>query len=323
MRDSIACRISAIAARRSSRYAGATYVHRSTTVLSIVLLLAFFAVGAGIVGRLLFGTGFPIVSADRVAVIPVTGIIETDASFVRRLEAFRRDRTVRAFVVEIRSPGGVAGAAQSMYQELSRLRAEDDRPIVAWIGEVGASGGYYVALGADSVLALPSAITGSIGVVMEFPNAGELMRKVGVGLESVTSGEHKDLGPPVRALDEDERRILQELVDDVYEQFVSAVEDNRRLSRAEVSALADGRVVSGARAAELGLVDRTGNLRDALDVAGEMAGLGDNPRVVRPPERRVGLLDLLGGVEEGRLRQLLGSVMDRSVGGPRLRFQWP
>ncbi|MBT8462134.1 MAG: signal peptide peptidase SppA [Gemmatimonadetes bacterium] len=296
---------------------------RRTTVLSIFMLLAFFAIGAGIMLRLMLGGPIPLVSADRVAVLPVYGVIESDASFIQNLERYRDDESVRGFVIEIRSPGGVAGTAQSMYSELARLRDEDERPVVAWIGEVGASGGYYVALGADSILALPSSITGSIGVIMQFPNAGELLRKAGVGLEVVKSGELKDIGSPVRDLTVGERRILQDLVDDVYEQFVAAVSDNRGLERDSAAALADGRVMSGARAAELGLVDRTATLSEALDLVGRMSGLGDNPRIVRPAERRLGFRDVLFGIEESRLSALVRSVLDRSLIGPRLRYQWP
>jgi protease-4 len=298
-------------------------VQRRTTVLSIALLLAFFAIGAGVVVRVMLGGQIPLVSGDRVAVLPVYGVIESDAAFMRNLAEFRDDKTVRGFVIEIRSPGGVAGTAQSMYTELARLRDQDDRPVVAWIGEVGASGGYYVALGADSILALPSSITGSIGVIMEFPNAEEFLRKAGVGLEVVKSGDLKDLGSPVRSPTDEERRVLQELVDDVYEQFVVAVSENRRMDRASVVAVADGRVMSGARAVELGLVDRTATLSETLDLVGRMTGLGDNPRTVRPLERRLGFWDVVRGVEESRLHSLVRSVLDRSLIGPRLRFQWP
>lgn len=299
-------------------------MQRRTTVLSIALILAFFAIGIGIVSRLLFGGHVPLVSGDRVAILPVRGIIESDETFHRQLARYRDDPTVSGFVIEIRSPGGVAGTAQSMYAELARLRDGDDRPVVAWIGEVGASGGYYLALGADSILALPGAVTGSIGVIMEFPNAEELLRKVGLGLEVVKSGEHKDLGPPVRELDEEERRILQQLVDDVHGQFVTAVQANRNLSVARIRELADGRVFSGARAVDLGLVDRTGTLRDAVDVAGRMAGLGENPRTVRPTEGRVGWLDLLRGVERSWLRAFVGGWLERSLRPvPTLRYQWP
>jgi len=298
-------------------------VQRRTTVLSIALILAFFAIGAGVVVRLSLGGQVPLFSADRVAILPVLGVLESDAAFLANLEAFRDDESVRGFVIEIRSPGGVAGTAQSMYAALARLRDEDDRPVVAWIGEVGASGGYYVALGADSILALPSAVTGSIGVIMEFPNAEELLRKAGVGLEVVKRGDLKGLGSPTRDLREDERQVLQQLVDDVYEQFVSAVSENRGMDRESVTALADGRVLSGQRAAELGLVDRTATLREAVDLAGEMAGLGDNPNVVRPTERRLGFWDVVRGVEETRLLSLVRSILDRSLVGPRLRYQWP
>jgi protease IV len=298
-------------------------VQRRTTVLSIALILAFFAIGAGVVVRLSLGGQVPLFSSDRVAILPVLGVIESDAAFLANLEAFRDDESVRGFVIEIRSPGGVAGTAQSMYAALARLRDEDDRPVVAWIGEVGASGGYYVALGADSILALPSAVTGSIGVIMEFPNAEELLRKAGVGLEVVKRGDLKGLGSPTRDLREDERQVLQQLVDDVYEQFVSAVSENRGMDRESVTALADGRVLSGQRAAELGLVDRTATLREAVDLAGEMAGLGDNPNVVRPTERRLGFWDVVRGVEETRLLSLVRSILDRSLVGPRLRYQWP
>ncbi|MDP2470452.1 MAG: signal peptide peptidase SppA [Candidatus Palauibacterales bacterium] len=298
-------------------------MQRRTTVLSIALILAFFAIGAGVVVRLSLGGQVPLFSADRVAILPVLGVLESDAAFLANLEAFRDDESVRGFVIEIRSPGGVAGTAQSMYAALARLRDEDDRPVVAWIGEVGASGGYYVALGADSILALPSAVTGSIGVIMEFPNAEELLRKAGVGLEVVKRGDLKGLGSPTRDLREDERQVLQQLVDDVYEQFVSAVSENRGMDRESVTALADGRVLSGQRAAELGLVDRTATLREAVDLAGEMAGLGDNPNVVRPTERRLGFWDVVRGVEETRLLSLVRSILDRSLVGPRLRYQWP
>lgn len=297
-------------------------MQRRTTVLSIVLIFAFFAIGASIVLGLMFGGRVPLVSADRVAVIPVYGVIDSDTEFMENLTRFREDESVRAFVVEIRSPGGAAGTSQSMFSELARLRDEDPRPVVAWIGDVGASGGYYLALGADSILALPSSITGSIGVIMEFPDAGELLRKAGVGLEVVKSGPLKDLGSPVRGLSEEEREVLQTLVDDVFEQFVAAVGANRGLSRERVLELADGRVVSGARAADEGLVDRTGTFSEAVSVAGRMAGLGEDPKTVRPTEDRVRFWDLIRGVEETLRSGFTGDLIDGSLFGPRLRYQW-
>ena len=209
-----------------------------------------FASGAFLTARLLLGGRVPGLTQKRVAVLPIVGIIDSETRFVRELQAFRDDPSVRAFVLEIRSPGGGVGASQSIHAELQRLRMEDDRPLIAWIGAIGASGGYYVALPADSIFALPGSITGSIGVIMQFPNAEELFRKVGLELEVVKSGSLKDMGSPARELSEEERQVLQGLVDDVWNQFVDAVVDGRDMSRTQVVRLADGRVLSGEAAME-------------------------------------------------------------------------
>lgn len=302
---------------------GIRVVQRRSTVLGIVLLLVLFASGTALTLRLLLGGRVPGLTPRRVAVLPIVGIIDSETRFVRDLETFRNDPSVRAFVLEIRSPGGGVGASQAIHATLTRLRQEDERPILAWIGDVGASGGYYVALPADSIFALPGSITGSIGVIMQFPNAEELLRKVGVELEVVKSGALKDLGSPARELSEAERDILQGLVDDVWEQFVAAVAEGRGLDRADVVPLADGRVFSGEQALDLGLVDRIGTLQDAVDAAGRMAGLGERPRVVRPLERRIGLLELVGGIEESRLAGWIRSFTSGARAAPRLRYEWP
>ena len=265
----------------------------------------------------------PGLTKKRVAVLPVIGVINSERRFVEDLNGFREDPSVKAFVLEIRSPGGAVGPSQAIYGELQRLKREDDRPLIAWIGDVGASGGYYVALPADSIFALPGSITGSIGVIMQFPNAEELLRKVGVELEVVKSGRLKDIGSPARDLSEEERLVLQGLVDDVWNQFVEAVVLGRDLSRARVEELADGRVYSGESARDEGLVDRLGTLQDALDAAGRMAGLGENPRTVRPAQEKLGLLELLGGVDESRLAKLLESLSTGARSTPRLRYEWP
>ncbi|MFO7588861.1 MAG: signal peptide peptidase SppA [Gemmatimonadota bacterium] len=297
-------------------------MQRRSTVLGIVLLLVLFASGAVLTLRLLLGGRVPGLTPRRVAVLPIVGIIDSETKFVRDLEAFRGDPTVRAFVLEIQSPGGAVGASQAIHATLRRLREEDDRPLVAWIGDIGASGGYYVALPADSIFVLPGSITGSIGVIMQFPNAEELLRKVGLEFEVVKSGALKDIGSPTRELTDEERRVLQRLVDDVWEQFVQAVAEGRDLDRETVVSIADGRVFSGEAAVGLGLADGIGTLQDAVDAAGRMSGLGERPRVVRPVERRVGLRDLIGGVEESRLATWIRSVLPGAGATPRLRYEW-
>jgi protease IV len=254
------------------------------TLSGIVLAVLFTARG---------GQGFG--AGGRIAVMEIDGIIGEDEEFLRDLRRFRDNRSVKGYVVNINSPGGVVAPSQSIFQELRRLRLEDSVPVVASIGGVGASGGYYIALAADSIFALPGSITGSIGVIMEIPDASELLGKVGVRMQSVMSAEHKDVGSPFRPLGEGDRSILQALVLDVYGQFVDVVVEERGLSREAVLRVADGRILSGRQALAERLVDRLGNREDALATAGVMAGLGDRPRTIRPPEPRVTLLDLLFG----------------------------
>lgn len=266
------------------------------TLTGIVLAVVVAARGGG--GLALGG---------RIAVLDIDGIIGDDDEFLRNLRRFRGNASVRGYLININSPGGVVAPSQSMYQELRRIRDEDGVPVVASIGGVGASGGYYVALAADSIFALPGSITGSIGVIIEIPDASELMSKVGVQMQTVMSAEHKDVGSPFRPLGPGDRAILDTLVLDVYSQFVDAVAADRRLDRTAVQRIADGRILSGRQALAERLIDRLGNREDALSTAGEMAGLGPRPRTIRPPEPRFTIRDLLFG--RGPVRALARLVL--------------
>jgi protease-4 len=229
---------------------------------------------------------------------------------------------VRGWVISINSPGGVVAPSQSIYQTIDRIRTEDEVPVVASIGAVGASGGYYVALGADSIVALPGSITGSIGVIMEYPNVEGLLDKVGVRMEVVKAGEQKDLGSPFRTMDPEDREILDAMITDVHDQFIEAVAEARGMSEDRVRDLADGRVLSGRQALESGLVDRLGNLDDAVGLAGELAGLGAQPRIIRPPApERSWLLDAMLGESVARAIQRLAARVDGPVGTwPTVRY---
>lgn len=270
--------------------------------------LAVIALGRG--GD--FGVG------GRVALVEIHGVLLDDEELLEQLRRLRRDPSVRGFVVSINSPGGVVAPSQSIYQTLREIRDEDGRPVVASIGSVGASGGYYVALGADSIYALPGSITGSIGVIMEFPNATELLDRVGFRMETVQSSDHKDIGSPFREMTEEDRAVLGSLVDDVYNQFVDVVAAERQLPRARVLEMADGRLFSGRQALANGLIDAEGNIEDAISAAGRMADLGDDPSVLRPPEPRIGLLGLLLQGRASLLGRLIGT--HETTAGPSLRF---
>lgn len=301
---------------------------RRSTLLAIALLLLLFGGGAVLALSRVMDRPLPLVpGGDRVAVVAVEGVITFETAPVRALRRLREEDRVRALVLEIRSPGGTVGASQALYREVRAFR-EADRPVVAWIGDVGASGGYYAAAGADSVFALPGSITGSIGVIMQFPDARGLLQKAGLQVEIVKSGEHKDAGSPVRALDESDREVFQTLVDDTYGQFLDAVARGRRLSMDSARTLADGRVYSGERAARIGLIDGTATFPEAVDAAGRMAGLGEDPPLLRPDRRRRSWTDVLLGGPEGLLATAAESLLGgggpaaRSWSSPRLMYLW-
>lgn len=259
---------------------------------------------------------------DAVAVLDIDGLIADDEAVLEQIREFRRNPSVRGVLVSINSPGGVVAPSQSIYAELRRLRDEDALPVVATIGGVGASGGYYVALAADTIFALPGSITGSIGVVMELPEASELLDRVGVEVTVVKSAEHKDTGSPFRPVTPEDRAVLQALVSDVYEQFVAAVASERDLPIEAVRGVADGRILSGRQALDQGLVDRLGNWTDAVATLGRMAGLGEEPRLVRPPENRPTLLDVLLGRAAGGALGRLASRVDGAL-GPMVKYVVP
>lgn len=259
---------------------------------------------------------------EAVGVLDIDGVIVDDEAVLEQIREFRRDPAVRGVLVSINSPGGVVAPSQSIYSELRRLRDDDGIPVIATIGGVGASGGYYIALAADSIFALPGSITGSIGVVMELPQASELMDRIGVDMTVVKSSEHKDAGSPFRPVTPEDRAMLQSVVSDVYEQFVTAVAAERDLSLDAVRTVADGRILSGRQALEHGLIDRLGNWTDAVAALGRMAGLGEEPRIVRPPEDRPTLVDVLLGRAAGGALENLATRFDAAL-GPMVKYVVP
>lgn len=233
------------------------------------------------------GGGF----GSRVAVVELEGIIIDVEDILRDLKGHREDPLVRAVVVRINSPGGVVGPTQELHDALQRLRRAG-KPVVASLGAVAASGGYYVAVAADRIYANPGTLTGSIGVIMQMANLEHLMKKVGVDYVVVKAGQFKDIGNISRPMTADERRVLQSLLDDVHGQFVGAVAAGRGLETGAVQRFADGRIFSGAQAKGLRMVDELGGLEEAINAAATLAGLELPPRVIAP-RRRLSLYDLL------------------------------
>jgi protease-4 len=296
--------------------------------LAIVGVVALF--GAGLV--LVVYTSAPrygvaVLARDRIAILPLQGVITQNHRVLSELREYRKDNSVKGFVLWVDSPGGEVAPSQSIYRELSRAR-EDGLPVVAVIGSVGASGAYYASLGADTILVMPGSLVGSIGVIMEFPNVEQLLDKVGLKFEVIKSAEHKDIGSPYREVTDEERALLQVVIDNVFNQFLEAISEERNIPRDSVLKVADGRVLSGQSAIEYGLVDAEGNLVDAIAMAGEMAGLGPEPRTVLRQERRVTWLDLVTSLArwaaggDGAATSLPESLSEVGLRqGPRLLYQ--
>ncbi len=228
-----------------------------------------------------------------IAVVDVRGVISDAADTVDALDHLRQQDATIGVVLRIDSPGGAVAPSQEIYDAVWRLRAR--KPVVASLGNVAASGGYYVASAADVVVADPGTLTGSIGAIMEVQNVATLAEKVGVSQTVVKSGRFKDVGQPLRAVTDEERVLLQRMVDDVLGQFIEAVARGRGMEAGRVRALADGRLYSGAQARDVGLVDELGGLADATRVAWSRAGQTGEPRVSHVRMRgRPWWLDLLG-----------------------------
>jgi protease-4 len=267
-------------------------VRRRTIVLAA--LAVYLAVAILFVAALSAGlgpAGGGAVFGARVAIVELEGTIVDVDDVLRELKAHRDNPQVKAVVLRINSPGGVVGPTQELHAAIMRLR-ESGKPVVASLGAVAASGGYYVAVAADKIYANPGTLTGSIGVIFQLPNFDGLMKKVGVDYVTVKAGRYKDIGNIARPMTAEEQRLLQSLLDDVHGQFISAVAIGRKLDRAQVLTFADGRVVSGAQAKDLKMVDALGGLEDALDAAATLAGLPRPPRVIGP-HRRLSIIDLL------------------------------
>ncbi len=263
-------------------------------LIGIVALLVIFLVTVIAIEALLGeSVSFPAYGA-RVALVRIQGVLSGGSQVIDELDAMSSSPGIRALVLRIDSPGGGASASQEIYEKIVEIR-EGGLPVIVSMGSVAASGGYYVACPADSILANPASITGSIGVRMSFTNLEELFAKIGIDFETVKSGEFKDTGAWDRPLTAEERALLQGTVDDIHAQFVEAIALERDMPIEEVMALADGRIFSGRQALDVGLSDALGTLEDAIRVAGRMGGIEGEPRVQEPVRReRLTLGDIIG-----------------------------
>lgn len=290
-----------------------TIIAGSFLMFLAMMVLAFWGVSSsGDEGA--FG-GF----GDRIAVVEVSGTISSSRSVVAQLRKWSEAENVPIILLRVDSPGGGVAASQEIHEEILRVREKGKR-VVASMGTVAASGGLYIAVACDTIVANPGTLTGSIGVIFQYPTFERLLDKVGIRYETVKSGPYKDVGNLGRDMNALDSAHLQAIIDDTYDQFVEAVAEGRGMTKDEVKAFADGRIFTGRQAKKLNLVDELGDYHDALDIAADMVGLKKPAKTVKEePRRRAGLVDFLG---KSFVEWMLGQTQNWEYTEPSLQYRY-
>ncbi len=222
---------------------------------------------------------------NNVAVVEINGVIAESEKVVRQIKRYRENRNVDAILLRVDSPGGGVAASQEIYEEVKKT-VDSDKPVVVSMGAVAASGGYYVSLPASSIVANPGTITGSVGVISQFIHIEEMLDKLGIDVTTIKTGRYKDSGSSFREMEEFEKSYWQDLMDDVYEQFVTAVASAREFELDLAYELAEGKIYTGRQAYELGLIDTLGTYEDAIRIAADLGGIEGDPEIIRERPRR-------------------------------------
>lgn len=225
-------------------------------------------------------------SDGNIAIVEVAGPIEASQDIVKKLRKFEENKDVYAIVVRVNSPGGTVGSSQEIHDEVLRIKAK--KPVVVSMGDVAASGGYYLSAPATKIIANPGTITGSIGVIATYFVVDDLLKKFHLKWEVISAGKMKDIGSPLRSLTPEEKAFMKNLTGDMHAQFIEAVAKGRNLPLEKATELSDGRVYSGRQAKELGLVDELGGLQYAIEVAARLSNLKDKPKPIYPAEEKFG-----------------------------------
>jgi len=256
--------------------------------------------------------------SDRIQVVDLQGEIIDSQDVIQQLKRYEDSNSVRAILLRIDSPGGGVAVSQELYAEVKRLREKKDKTIVAYMSSTGASGAYYVACAANKIIANPGTIVGSIGVIAEWINYGDLMQWAKIKETVLKTGEFKDTGSASRPLTDREKAYFQGLIDDMYVQFIEAVAGGRNMEIQEVRALADGRVFTGRDAKDKKLVDEIGNFQDAVDLTAKLAGISGKPRLIQVTRQKVTLLDVLTS-DLSRIMPFQGKVLQSQI---RFQYLW-
>jgi protease IV len=283
--------------------------HPILTVLVILCVVALFLGITMVIVLKIVAPSSNLSFGDKIGVIHIDGAISQSIDITTELVRLKKDSGIKAIILRINSPGGSVGPTQEIYREVRKTI--QTKKVVVSMGSVAASGGYYIAAGADKIVANPGTITGSIGVIMHFVSLEELLNKIGIDLEILKSGEFKDIGSPNRELTEREKELLNALIADIQRQFEEGVAEGRNLPLEKVREIADGRIFSGSRAKELGLVDVLGNFQDAVEIAKNLAGIKGDVTLVYPKKDKMDLWDLVFETAAGSVSKLIQGMKSR------------
>lgn len=259
---------------------GSLVLFMASAFLLLLALMVFFQ-----------GSGDGLSSRGDIAVVEINGPIVESKEIVDQLDRVAKNKHIQGLLLRINSPGGGVGSSQEIYQAV--LRVAKDKKVVASLGGIAASGGYYIAVAAHKIVANPGTVTGSIGVLMDYINVEQLLGFLRLHVELLTAGRLKDTGSPLKPLTPEDRSFLQSILDNMHAQFKKAVQEGRGLTAEQVDRLADGRIFTGEQAMKVGLVDQLGNRQTALDLAKELLGIEGEPKLLYPKKKPSKLLDLL------------------------------
>ena len=294
------------------------FSRRHPYLFFMLLMAAMATVGLVMLGIVVSVLGVEDTDIDgpKIGVVEIRGAIMDSQQVLKHIKTFRESEAVKAIVLRIESPGGSVGPAQEIYREIRKTVPH--KKVIASMGSVAASGGYYVAAAADGIVANPGTITGSIGVIMGYTNFEELMKKIGLTPVVIKSGNYKDLGSPARPMTDNERALLESLANKIHQQFIGAVAEGRGLPQEQIEAIADGRIITGEDAQSLGLVDRMGNYEDAVKWAADLAGMTGEIDTVFPKKAKPPLIEYL---MESTLKTITGGGTRNRPSNPNVRLQ--
>ena len=249
---------------------------------------------------------------EKIAVVELKGVIVESENIVKQFKKYQKDKSIKAILLHVESPGGGVVASHEIYESVRQAR-QNGKPIVVSMGSVAASGGYYVSCGANLIVANPGTLTGSIGVISQFLRLDPMLQKVGVEMNTIKSGKYKDAGNPFREMTKEDKIYFQDLMDDVHRQFIDIVEKERKLDHAKLIGFADGRVFTGEQAKKMGLVDSLGTFEDAVKITGRIAGIKGEPSIVKEQKRKTFIEKVFGEVKFNELLSLKDEIFNQSI----------